>query len=222
MMATMVKRDVAIQQDVLAELAFDPQVEPTDVGVEVDDGVVTLTGTVEKYVERWAAEHAASRVIGVRALANEIVVKREGVGLPDDTEIAKGVADAFARNVLIPTAIDIRVSHGGVTLDGKVQWQYQRTAAEHVAQATRGVKWVSNLIEVAQPPVSTHEIETGIKHAMVRNAAVDADRVHVAVSGGHVTLTGTVRSYAERREAQDAAWRAKGVTAVTNTIAVQQ
>jgi osmotically-inducible protein OsmY len=217
----MVKRDVDIQQDVLAEFEFDPAVEPTDVGVEVDDGVVTLTGTVEKYTERWAAERAASRVAGVRALANEIVVKPEGVGMPDDTDIAMGIANAFERNLLIPKGIEVRVSHAGVTLLGKAQWQYQRAAAEHVAHAARGVKWVSNLIEVVQPPVSVHEIETGIKQAMVRNAAVDADRVHVSVSGGHVTLTGTVRSYAERREAQDAAWRAKGVTAVTNTIAVQ-
>ena len=220
-MATMVMRDVDIQQDILAELAFDPEVEPTDVGIEVDDGVVTLTGTVETYSKRWAAERAASRVMGVRALANEVVVKPEGTGMPDDTEIATGIVGAFERNVLIPKGVDVRVSHGGVTLDGKAQWYYQRTAAEHVAQAIRGVKWVSNLIEVVQPPVSKHEIETGIKQAMVRNAVVDADRVHVSVSGGHVTLTGTVRSFAERREAQDGAWRAKGVTAVTNTIAVQ-
>ncbi len=220
-MATMVTRDVDIQQDILAELAFDPEVKRTDVGIEVDGGVVTLTGTVETYTERWAAERAASRVTGVRALANEVVVKPEGTGMPDDTEIATGIANAFEHNVLIPKGVDIRVSHGGVTLDGTVQWQYQRNVAEKVARATRGVKWLSDLIEVTQPPVAPHEIETGIKQALVRSAAVDADRVHVSVSGGYVTLSGTVRSYAERRDAQDAAWRAKGVTLVTNTIGVQ-
>ena len=219
-MATIVKRDVDIQQDVLAELVFDPEIERTEVGIEVDDGVVTMTGTVENYTKRWAAERAAARVMGVRALANEIIVKPEGTGLPDDTEIAKGIVNAFAHNILIPKEFGVRVSHGGVTLDGKAQWHFQRAAAERIAQAVRGVKWVSNAIEVVQLPVSTHEIENDIKQAMVRNVLVDAERVHVAVSGGHVTLTGTVRSFAERREAQDAVWRAKGVTAVTNTIAV--
>lgn len=220
-MATIVRQDLDIQRDTLDELAFDPEVEPTDIGVEVRDGVVTLTGTVANYAEKWAAERAAFRVDGVRALANEIVVKLPGSGLPDDAEIAKGIADAFERNVLIPHGVNIRVAQGGVTLDGTAQWQYQRNTAEKVARAIRGVKWVSNLIEVVQPPIAPHEIEKGIKQALVRNAAVDADRVHVSASGGHVTLTGTVRSWAERRDAQAAAWRAKGVTAVINQIVVQ-
>lgn len=219
-MATIIKRDVDVQRDVIDELAFDPEVEPTEVGVAVDDGVVTLTGTVKTYAEKWAAERATFRVDGVRAIANEITVKLPGAGMPDDADIAKGIATAFEHNVLIPKGLDIRVAQGGVTLSGTAQWQYQRNTAEKVARATRGVKWVSNLIHVTQPPVVPHDIETGIKQALVRSAAVDADRVHVSASGGHVTLTGTVRSWAERRDAQAAAWRAKGVTAVTNEIVV--
>lgn len=219
-MATMVKRDIDIQKDVQDELSFDPEVEPSDIGVAVDDGVVTLAGTVKTYAEKWAAERAAFRVDGVRALANEITVKLPGAGIPNDAEIAMGIADVFAHNILIPKGIDIRVEQGGVTLSGTVQWQYQRNVAEKVARATRGVKWVSDLIYVAQPPVAPDEIERGIKQALVRSAAVDADRVHVVVRGGHATLTGTVRSWAERRDAQSAAWRAKGVTAVTNEIIV--
>lgn len=219
-MATMTRRDVDIQHDVFDELTFDPEVEPTEIGVTVDDGVVALAGTVKTYAEKWAAERAAFRVEGVRAVANDIVVKLPGAGIPDDAEIAKAIAGAFEHNVLIPKGVDIRVAQGGVTLSGTAQWQYQRNVAEKVARATRGVQWVSDLIHVAQPPVAPHDIETGIKQALVRNAAVDADRVHVAVSGGHVILTGTVRSWSERRDAQSAAWRAKGVTAVTNEIVV--
>lgn len=220
-MATIMKRDVDIQQDVLDELSFDPQIYRTDVGVEVDDGVVTLTGTVASFAEKWAAEEAAFRVEGVRALANDITVKLPGGGIPDDTEIAMRVANAFEHNILIPKGIDIRVANGTVALEGEAQWHYQREAAERAARAIRGVQGVLNQIRIMQPPVDKGAITTGIKQALVRNAAVDADRVHVMVDGGHVTLTGTVRSWAERREAQEAAWRTKGVTAVTNTLAVQ-
>lgn len=220
-MVTMIKRDVDIQSDVLDELAFDPEVESTDVGVAVDDGVVTLTGTVETYAEKWAAERATFRVAGVRAGANEIVVKPEGTGLLDDAEIAKAIANGFEHNVLIPHGTQIHVAQGGVTLAGKAQWQYQRTAAENVARAVRGVRWVSNMIAVEQPAIAYHEIEKAIKQALKRSAAVDADRVHVEVHGRELTLSGTVRSYAERNEAEAAAWRTKGVIAITNTIAVR-
>ncbi len=221
-MATAVKSDVGIQQDVLNELSFDPEVDRTEIGVTVDDGVVTLTGTVTNYAEKWAAERAAFRVTGVRAVANEIVIKLPDTGTPDDTEIAKHIADVFAQNVSIPKNLHIRVAQGAVTLQGKVPWQYQRTTAESLAHGIRGVLSVANLITVEQPEIAPEAIGQEIKRALVRNAAVDADHVHVAVHGQEVVLTGTVRSWAERNEAEAAVWRTKGVIAVINTINVQQ
>jgi osmotically-inducible protein OsmY len=150
-----------------------------------------------------------------------MLVKLAGNNVVDDAAIATKIADAFAANVMIPKGIHIRVVQGGVTLDGAVAWQYQRNVAAKTAHAICGVKWVSNLIGIVQPTIAAEAIEAGIARALVRNAAVDADRVHVEVSGREVTLTGTVPSWAERKEAEAAAWRTPGIIAVTNTIAVQ-
>ncbi len=211
--------DVDTQKDVVDELEWDPEVDAAHVGVQVDRGVVTLTGTVNTYTEYKAAERAAFRVAGVRAVANEIFVKLPGDIIADEA-IATRIADAFESNVLIPKGVRIRVAQGGVTLEGTVEWQYQRNVAEKTARAICGVNWVSNLIEIVQPAIAAEAIEAGIKQALVRNAAVDAGRVHVAVSGRELSLTGTVQSWAEKKEAEAAAWRTPGIIAVTNTIAV--
>ncbi len=220
-MATMTITDATIQADVLEELEFDPEVDVTDVGIAVDDGVVTLTGTVDTYAEKMAAERAALRVAGVRALANDLIVARELVGIPTDTAIAKQIADAFALNVAVPEDVTAKVEDGRVNLHGETPWHYQREEAERVARQIAGVKSVTNTIRIIQPPVAPKAVESQIIRALVRNAAVDARGVDVAVSGGHVTLSGTVRSWAERQEAAAAARRTKGVTEVTNRITVQ-
>ena len=219
-MAPVTRADIDIQQDVLEELRWDPQVKPTEVGVEVDDGVVTLTGTVDNYMKKWAAERAALRVAGVRAVANDVTVKTGATRT--DTDIAKAVADALESNILVPkNRIKVTVKNGWVTLEGDVDWRFEREEAEDEARRIRGVEGVTNLIAVKQPAVSADKIKDNIERALVRSAEVDADRIQVRVDGHHVTLTGTVRSWAEREEAEMAAWRSPGVTQVTNNIVVR-
>ncbi len=222
-MAPRVKTDEEIQQDVLDELDWDPEVEVTDVGVEVDDGVVTLTGTVDSFLKKWAAERAALRVEGVRAVVNHIEVIPRGVGVRTDTDIARAVAMALEENPSVPAdKIKVRVEEGRVTLEGEVDWHYQRREAEESARRVAGVKSVINLITVKQPSVSADSIKERIEQAFVRHAELDAENIQVRVeNGGHVVLTGTVRSWAERKEAEEAAWRSPGVTKVTNMIRVQ-
>jgi osmotically-inducible protein OsmY len=219
-MATAIKTDAAIHADVIEELDWDPEVSAKDVGVEVDDGVVTLTGAVETYAKKVAAERAAFRVEGVRAVANELHVK--GPGARDDTDVARAAAAALEANNHLPRdRIQITVKNGKVALTGEVDWGYQRAAATAAVRFLPGVRDVINTIRVAQPRVSETDVKAGIERALVRNAELDADRILVEAEGGHVTLSGMVRSWAEKQEAGSAAWRAKGVTAVTNEIEVQ-
>jgi osmotically-inducible protein OsmY len=214
------RTDNDIQQDVLDEFVWDPEVQAPDIGVQVHDGVVTLTGTIDSYAVKMAAEKAAHRVDGVRAVANDLQVKLPGVRT--DTDIAKDAAEALARRITVPAdRIDVTVQNGIVTLKGEVDWSYQRSAAESAVEYLRGVRSVVNLITVKQPKASASEIQSSIERALVRTAETDADRIRVRVEDGHVTLTGTVRSWAEKQEAGLAAWRAKGVTRVTNDIVVQ-
>jgi osmotically-inducible protein OsmY len=219
-MATLTRTDTAIHQDVLDELRWDPEVKPIEVGVEVDDGVVTLTGTVDSYMKKLAAQRAALRVTGVRAVANDISVKAGAART--DTDIAQSIADALEANILVPKRrIQITVKNGWATLEGDVDWRFQRDEAEDAVRRIRGVEGVTNLITVKQPAVSPTEIKESIERAMVRSAELDADRIQVRVEGHHVTLAGTVRSWAEREEAERAAWRSPGVSLVTNEIRVQ-
>jgi osmotically-inducible protein OsmY len=156
----------------------------------------------------------------VRAVANDISVK--GLTTRTDTDVAKAVADALEANSLVPRdRIDVTVKNGKVTLQGEVDWEYQRRAAVNTVRDVTGVRDVIDLITVKQPSVSPSEIKEAIERALVRSAEIDADRIQVHVEDGHVRLTGTVRSYAEKLEAAAAAWRAKGVTRVTNDIEVR-
>jgi osmotically-inducible protein OsmY len=220
--ATVNRTDEDIQKDVIAELKWEPRVNPAEIGVIVKDGVVTLTGWVDSYTKRWAAEEAAHRVRGVKAVANDTEV-RLGVGSErTDAEIAAAAVRALQWDaLLVPEQIEVTVSKGWVTLKGTVEWEYKKQEAERVVRNLAGVKGVSNLIDVKPKTRPTpDEIKKQVEQALVRSAETDAQRITVEVDGSKVVLKGTVRSWAEREEAERAAWRAPGVTSVDNRIAI--
>ena len=214
-MATRLLSDEEIQRQVMNELRWDPQVEPTDVGVEVDNGVVTLTGTVESYPMKHAAEKAVHRVLGVKAVANDIQVKLPFERARTDTEIAQAAANALQWNTQVPhERIEVTVSDGWVALEGDVDWNYQKEAAEKSVRDLTGVKGVTNLITVAAPKISSQDVKSHIEDALRRSAELDARRIQVDVRDGKVVLSGSVRSWSERQEAENAAWAAEGVSEV--------
>jgi osmotically-inducible protein OsmY len=217
---TTIRSDAEIQADVLTELKWEPRVQANEIGVSAKDGVVTLTGWVDSYTKRWAAEEAAHRVRGVKAVANDIEV-RLGVGQErTDAEIAAAAARALEWDaLLVPEKIEVTVSRGWVTLKGTVDWEYKKREAERVVRNLAGVKGVSNLIEL-KPRLQPADIKKQVQEALVRSAMTDAERITVEVEGSKVILKGTVRSWAEREEAARAAWKAPGITAVDNRITI--
>jgi len=212
--------DEQIQRDVLAELIFEPGVAPTEIGVAVKDGVVTLMGWVDSYTKRWAAEEAAHRVRGVKAVANDIEVRLPLSAERTDVDIAAAAVRALEWDAMVPIdKLDVTVSKGWVTLKGEVEWQYQKQDAERVVRRLSGVRGVTNLILV-KPRLTASELKEKIELALVRSAQVDAQRITVEVQGTKAILRGTVRAWAEREEAERAAWAAPGITAVENLITI--
>jgi osmotically-inducible protein OsmY len=221
-MAVMVQTDEEIQRDVLGELKFEASVQPNEIGVAVKDGIVSLTGYVDSFLKKWAAEEAAHRVHGVRAVANDIEVKLPTSAERTDADIAAAVTRALEWDAYVDVdKLDVTVSKGWVTLKGEVEWGFQRADAERVARRITGVRGVSNLITVRprQKP-SPEETKRKIEDALVRNAEMDAKRITVDVDGDKVILSGTVRAWAEKMGAERAAWSAPGVASVENRITV--
>jgi osmotically-inducible protein OsmY len=219
----MTKSDSVIRDDVQAELAWDPRVhDARRIAVAVNSGVTTLAGTLETFGDKWAAERAAERVTGVRAVANEIEVRPSDSLERTDDVLALAVVNALAASSAVPADhIQAIVRKGWVTLEGEVSQRYHREAAEQAVRFLIGVKGISNDITV-KAPVSETVVKSDIEAALKRIAAVDAASIGVHADGHSVTLSGLVRSSAERRAAEYAAWAAPGVNAVENRIAVGQ
>jgi osmotically-inducible protein OsmY len=214
------RSDHDIRRDVEDELRWDPDLDPTDIAVAVNSGVVTLAGFVRSYMQKYQAEAAAKRVAGAVGVVNDLEVRLPGIDERPDPEIAR---DAIARlKSELPFSwekIRLIVKNGFLTLEGEVEWNYQRQRAEEAVRRVRGLKGVTNSIEV-KPRVAPMEIRRKIEEALRRAAELDASRITVETTGNEVILRGTVRSWAERQEAERAAWAAPGVAKVDNRIIV--
>lgn len=214
------KSDSELRNDVLAELKWDPMVNATDVGVIVKGGVVTLTGHLASFAEKHAAERAAQRVSGVKALAVELAVKLPSSYERTDAEIASAAERALEWNSMIPKgAVRTVVEKGWITLQGEVDWDYQRRAAESAVRYLFGVTGVTDQLTI-KPKASAAGIQRQIQEALVRQANREAKHIQVSVDRDQVTLEGSVHSWAERAAAQGAAWAAPGVSTVVNLLHV--
>ncbi|TYL96388.1 BON domain-containing protein [Bradyrhizobium rifense] len=214
------RSDREIERDVREELNWDPDLDAEDIAISVKDGVVTLAGFTRSYSDRLEAEHAAKRVAGVHAVANDIEVRLPSIDQRPDPDIARdAIASLKAQLPISHENIKVIVKAGWLTLEGTVEWQYQKTTAENAVRKVKGVKDVTNVISL-KPKVEPTDIQRRIQEAFKRNAEVDANRITVETHGSEVILKGTVRSWIEREEAERVAWSAPGITRVEDQIVV--
>jgi len=214
------KTDALIQQDVMAELKWEPAVSATKIGVAVMDGVVTLTGHVDSFGEKWEAGRAAQRVAGVKAIATEIEVTLPGESRRDDADIARTAENILQWLTIVPSeSVKVVVENGWITLSGELSWDYQRMAAVRAVRHLMGVRGVSDQIAIKHAVFQT-DVQSDIKAALQRQANQDAHGISVTVDGGNVTLTGTVQSWWERDLARRSAWNTAGVHKVVDNLVV--
>ncbi|MCX6016903.1 MAG: BON domain-containing protein [Chloroflexi bacterium] len=214
------QEDKQLRTNVLEAIAYEPSLDAGRIGVAVENGIVTLTGEVHSYPERWAAERVTRSIAGVRGIVEEIAVNLPEHHLRTDTDIAEAALQALRWDVNVPhEAVQIKVEHGWLTLTGEVKWNFQRSHATAAVQNLTGVNGVSNLITLAveADPIDVRE---RIERAFQRTAQIEAERVRIEVTNGKITLRGTVATWSERAAAEETAWAASGVTEVTNLITV--
>ena len=212
--------DTELKEHVQSALDWEPSLDASDIGVSVDQGVATLRGNVGSYVEKITAERVALRVYGVKAVANDLAVHLASVYERTDTEVAQAVVAALKWNTIVPNErVSVTVTNGWIALNGTLDWQYQKDAVARAVRDLTAVKGVTNNITV-QSHVKTMDVRNKIEAAFKRSAEIDARRVNVTAHDGKVILSGNVHSWAERQEAERAAWAAPGVTQVEDRLAI--
>lgn len=215
------KTDSELQKDVLAELKWEPSINATEVGVAVKDGIVTLTGYLNTYAEKITAEKATKRVLGVKAVVEKIEVKILGSDKRADVDIAKAALDRLKWDTSVPKdGVLVKVENGWITLEGKVDWNFQKEAAKKAVQNLYGVRGVTNLVDV-KSAIQPFEIKESIKKTFERNAILDAGKIEVTTEGHKVSLSGTVQSWDEKKQAENAAWSAPGVWEVVDNLSIK-
>jgi osmotically-inducible protein OsmY len=220
MQRTIEKTDTELQKDVMSELEYDPSVKVSDIGVLAKNGTVTLNGYATSYNEKWEAVHATKRVAGVKAIADDIEIQLPASYHRTDTDIAAAAINQIEWSTTIPSGtVQATVRNGWITLDGEVEWWYQKNAAGGLVKQMAGVKGVTNSISIS-PKVTKKAVETDIKSAFKRSAMLDAKHIRVETSGNNVILHGQVRNYSEYDEAERVAWSEPGVSSVDNRLEV--
>ena len=215
------KTDAEIQKHVMEELKWEPAIHSSEIGVAVKNGVVTLSGTVDTYLEKKTAEKAAFKVAGVKGVAEDIEINLGFNHQKTDSELAQAALDALKWNVLVPdNKIKVKVENAWVTAEGMVEWAYEQKAVRDALSNITGIKGISNLVKVT-PKVNPVDVKKKITAAFERSATIDANGIRIENVGNKVVLNGTVRSYAERLQAEQAAWNAPGVSTVENNLEVK-
>jgi osmotically-inducible protein OsmY len=215
------KTDKQLQRDVLDELQYEPSVDSSKIGVIAHNGIISLSGTVASFAEQYWATQAAERVAGVKAVTNETKVELPAMHQRDDADIAQAVLNALKWHIWVPLdTIKVSVVQGWVTLEGTVNSKFQRTSADNAVRYLTGVKGLINLISVKQPAINSSEVKTKIEDALRRATEQEATSINVEVNGNKVILRGHVRSWAERGDAERAAWAAPGVGQVEDHLTI--